>query len=253
MSGRDNIAALRRSHDELAAQVHRLEAGTLNKQSGARDWTVADVLGHLGSGAEIGLATVQSGAVDQDAMPEVWGRWNAMSPAEKAASFVVADAKFVETYEAFDDDALTNRSVDMGFLPAPIPLATASLFRLSEHALHSWDVYVAFNPTAGVADYAVPLLLEQTTMMAGFVGRPLGRDAMLNIETTAPARQFALTLGESTQLTTGAATTDNKLTLPAEALLRMTAGRLGPEHTPSSVTIVGDVTLDDLRKVFPGY
>ncbi len=31
------------------------------------------------------------------------------------------------------------------------------------------------------------------------------------------------------------------------------AGRLSPEHTPAAVEVTGNVTLDDLRRVFPGY
>ena len=31
------------------------------------------------------------------------------------------------------------------------------------------------------------------------------------------------------------------------------AGRLKPAHTPAGVTVSGDISLDDLRTVFPGY
>ncbi len=40
---------------------------------------------------------------------------------------------------------------------------------------------------------------------------------------------------------------------PLEAAMRLIAGRLGPTHTPSDVTVTGNVTLEDLRAVFPGY
>ena len=40
---------------------------------------------------------------------------------------------------------------------------------------------------------------------------------------------------------------------PLEAAIRLLAGRLDPAHTPEGVTVSGDVTLDDLRRVFPGY
>ncbi len=46
---------------------------------------------------------------------------------------------------------------------------------------------------------------------------------------------------------------DELLRLPAEAWLRLTFGRLTTDHTPPAVTLTGDaVTLDDLRRVFPG-
>jgi hypothetical protein len=43
------------------------------------------------------------------------------------------------------------------------------------------------------------------------------------------------------------------VTAPAEAWVRLVAGRLGPEYTPASVSVTGSVGLDDLRRVFPGY
>jgi hypothetical protein len=42
-------------------------------------------------------------------------------------------------------------------------------------------------------------------------------------------------------------------TLPAEAWLRLVAGRLAPPYTPASLTAAGAADLDLLRKVFPGY
>jgi hypothetical protein len=43
------------------------------------------------------------------------------------------------------------------------------------------------------------------------------------------------------------------LTAPAEALLRLLGGRLDQAHTPETLTITSDVvTLDQLRKIFPG-
>ena len=43
-----------------------------------------------------------------------------------------------------------------------------------------------------------------------------------------------------------------QVTMPAEALLRLSYGRLDPEHTPASVSADPD-TLDKLRAIFPGF
>ena len=40
---------------------------------------------------------------------------------------------------------------------------------------------------------------------------------------------------------------------PLEAAVRMLSGRLRPEVTPDGVEVSGNVSLDDLRPVFPGY
>jgi hypothetical protein len=38
-----------------------------------------------------------------------------------------------------------------------------------------------------------------------------------------------------------------------EAAVRMIGGRLTPAHTSDTVQVVGNVSLDDLRNVFPGF
>ena len=40
---------------------------------------------------------------------------------------------------------------------------------------------------------------------------------------------------------------------PLEAAVRLLSGRLKPEFTADGVGVTGNVTLDELRKVFPGY
>jgi hypothetical protein len=42
------------------------------------------------------------------------------------------------------------------------------------------------------------------------------------------------------------------LALPAEALLRLSFGRLDESHTPDAVSVSGPLSLDDLRTMFPG-
>jgi hypothetical protein len=40
---------------------------------------------------------------------------------------------------------------------------------------------------------------------------------------------------------------------PADAVARLISGRLTPRWTPGGVSVSGNVDLDDLRRVFPGY
>ena len=40
---------------------------------------------------------------------------------------------------------------------------------------------------------------------------------------------------------------------PLEAAIRLLSGRLTAQHTADDVHVSGNVTLDDLRRVFPGY
>jgi uncharacterized protein (TIGR03083 family) len=255
VAAKDAIAALRRSHDELVAFVEGLGPDALEKQSGASEWTVADVASHLGSASEIGLNTLTAGKADPDAAAAVWDRWNAMSAVDKAANYVTAERALVEALEALDDDALTNKRVDLGFLPAPIDVAFLAGMRLSEVGLHTWDIEVAFDPTATVADHIVPFVLETLPMFAGFFAQAIGRTGRIAVETINPSRAYLLELRDDGATLSEGSTDDAQthVTLPAEAFVRLTGGRLRPDHTPRSVIIEGDLRLDDLRRVFPGY
>ncbi len=256
------IAALRSGHDELAAAVRGYGEKELTGPSGAADWDVSQVLSHLGSGAEIHLAALDLSLegkpnAGSDFNQGVWARWNAMAPADRAEGFEAANDKLLERYESFDAQTRRELRIDMGFLPAPVDVATAAGFRLSEYAFHSWDVRVGADPAAALAPEAVPLLNTITPGMLGWMAKTdrLGdRSAVLRIETTGPDAVYGLRLSpEKVELTDPPAEPDGVLRLPAEAWLRLLVGRLSPEHTPSSVETSGAADLDLLRDVFRGF
>jgi uncharacterized protein (TIGR03083 family) len=250
------IAALRSGHDRLASFVAGASADDLAHPSMCTEWNVAQVLSHLGSGAEIGLAVLSGTDVDNQA---VWERWNSLSPGDMASAFVEADERFVAGWEGRSDDELASMQVQLPFLPAPIDAAGAVGFRLSELALHSWDVLAPFDPAATVAPDASALLIDRLPMMVGFVGQFTPRetrpaeDTTITVTTSKPERHFELELGTGADLSPATRTeTAGTLDLPAEALLRLAAGRLRPdrEHGASAT---GAMALDDLRRAFPGY
>ncbi|MEU5565179.1 maleylpyruvate isomerase N-terminal domain-containing protein [Micromonospora musae] len=255
------ISALRGGHDALVAFVGKLGPEDLVRPSGASDWQVSQVLSHLGSGAEINLAALRA-ATSGGATPggdfnkSVWARWDAMSPAEQAAGFVEANQRLVEEYEALDPTARAQLRIDLGFLPEPVDVATAARMRLSEFALHRWDVEVGFDPSATVSGDAVPLLLDNVGTMLAWTSRPDvlgGRQAHLTVRLEEPSRLFGLRLGERVELTDVPQQPDGELLAPAEAWLRLTVGRLGAPYTPEAVRLTGPVSLDELRGVFPGF
>jgi uncharacterized protein (TIGR03083 family) len=259
------IAALRSNHDELAARVREFDEQDLARQSGSSQWDVAHVLSHLGSGAEIGLATLQKGLAgqpgpDQDYNQSVWDRWSGMSPQEKAKGFLRAGEQLVTGYENLDAAARQGLHVKMAFLPFPADVALMSGMRLNEATLHGWDVRVALDPHATLNIQEVDVALEQLTgplnFMVGFLGKPealSGTHVTLRVETTDPRRVLSLVLGPTISLSDQPADSEDVLTAPAEALLRLLGGRLDQAHTPENLTITSDVvTLDQLRRIFPG-
>jgi uncharacterized protein (TIGR03083 family) len=102
------LAVLRRCHDELAARVRGLAEADLTRRSYCADWSVAQVLSHLGSGAEIALALLQAartGAAPPgpDDFRAVWARWDVCPPGQQAAAFMAAVPRLHDVVEALDD------------------------------------------------------------------------------------------------------------------------------------------------------
>ncbi|MGC4937044.1 maleylpyruvate isomerase family mycothiol-dependent enzyme [Kribbella sp. DT2] len=257
----DAIGALRTGYDTLAEFVGGLRPDDLVRPSGASEWKVADVLSHLGSGAEIGLATLE-GALDGtgpragDFNTSVWDRWNAMSPADQAANFLTATEKQIQRYEGLDDDQLANLRIDFGFLPEPVDVATAVGMRLTEFALHSWDVRVGFDADAALAPESTEILLDSVGRLLSWAGKADQYDGslVLTVNTTAPDRTFGLSIADTAELTDTPASADGVLNAPAEYIVRLITGRNAPEHTPASVTLTSEkITLAQLRPVFPGF
>lgn len=254
------IAALRAVHDDLAHRVAGLTDAQLGAQSGAAEWSVADVLSHLGSGAEIGLASLTAAASGTDTPApgfneQVWARWNALNPREQAVGFVEHDARLVAAYEALTARQREQLDVELGFLPAPLPVGALAGMRLNESAQHAWDIRVADDADARLDDDSARLLVEHLAgdlaFLVGFLGTPdaLATPAVIAIAGT----EVGITVGEGVAVTMPVADPTATFVGPLESAVRLIGGRLGPAHTPAGVEIDGDVTLDDLRRVFRGF
>ncbi len=258
---------LRTSHDRLADFVASLDGDDLARQSMATEWSVAQVLSHLGSGAEIALGGLEACISGDDApSPEsysaIWQRWNERSAEEMATAFVSADERLVAAYEQLDSVQLTNLRLALPFLPEPIDVATAVAFRLSEHALHSWDVFASFDTATPVAADAAELLVDMLPMLVALLDRFTPRETRpadavrLEVDTVGPTRRYQLELGDSATLVpspSGVDGADGTLAIPSEALIRLAAGRLKPQLPLDGIELSGPMSLDDLRRAFPGY
>ena len=256
------IVALRTGHDSLAELVLKLSDDDLARPSGAAEWDISQVLSHLGSGAEITRATLEAALAGSpnpggDFNTSVWDRWNAMTRRQRADGFLQTNHVLTGLYESLDAGTRESLRVDLGFLPAPVDVATAARLRLNELALHSWDVRVAFDEQATLAPEATAALLHGAPDLIGWISKPEflpGESRVIQVSTSAPASVFALRLTDSVSTDFDVpAEPDGTLSAPAEAWLRLVAGRLSPAHTPSEVATSGAADLDLLRRVLPGY
>jgi uncharacterized protein (TIGR03083 family) len=254
------ITALRNTHDELVALVPTLSDDQLTGPSGASDWTVAQVLSHLGSGAEIAHAGYRA-ALDGTAAPAqefnqgVWDRWNALGPHDQAAQFLAHDAALVAMLEALTPGQRENLEIKLGFLPAPLPLASVAGMRLNETAQHAWDVRVALDPAATVDAEAAEVLLEHFTDGLGFLLGFLGKPEHLSEPARVRLQDTDVVIAIDGQVSASRPATDATATFSGEpeAAIRLLGGRLTAPYTPEGVEVSGNVTLDDLRRVFPGF
>jgi uncharacterized protein (TIGR03083 family) len=258
------IAALRSSHERLEALVRPLDADQIRGSSYCSDWIIAQVLSHLGSGAEIGLmmlpvALGEAEPLTADAFRPVWDRWNAKSPDEQVADGLITDEQHIHALEQLSDAELAR--ISFPFIGMDLDAAGLVRLRLSEHALHTWDVAVSVDPAATVAPGAAELLIDNVPeFIAPRLGKPQGEEFRNRIITTGPDRDYLLTVTETVSLTDWPWTGQEgerelgipDLRMPAEALLRLSYGRLDPAHTPADV-VADPADLDRLRKVFPGF
>ena len=247
------VSALRASHDRLSAIVAGLDADGLRAPSYDKDWTIADVLSHLGSGAEIFSLSLEAGVTGgepptmADFQP-IWDTWNARSPEEQAERSIAVNEAVVSRIESLTQAEREAFSVTM-FGRMTLDLAGFLGMRLSEHAVHTWDVAVALDPDARIAPEAVGLLAVRLSTMAPFMGKKQEEASVVEVSTTDPSVTFTLDTG-GVALTPGSTGAKASLALPAEAFVRLVYGRLDDE---ADVTSADGVTVPELRAVFPGF
>ncbi len=250
------ITALRSSNDRLASIAGPLNSAELSAPSYDRDWNIAQVLSHLGSQTEIFsvfLDAALAGRVPpgSEIFQPIWDSWNGRSVERQSADSIEANEAFVSRLEALSDEQLADLHASL----FGMEFDAVGVFRmkLGEHAVHTWDVAVALDPSAEVAADAVDLLIDGLGDVASHVGKPEGVSRRLRVRTTGPERELLLTVADDVRLERWSGQdADGVLEIPAPALLRLVYGRLDEAHTPVDAIDGPSGALDDLRRVFPG-
>jgi uncharacterized protein (TIGR03083 family) len=249
------IEALRHSHDALQAMAGPLDADQLQRQSYASEWSIAQVLSHIGSQSEIMGLFLDAGLSGQDppgpeAFGAIWDSWNAKSPQDQAADALRVDEALTARIESLDADE--RERFRLSAFGTDLDITGLARTRLGEHAVHTWDIAVALDPAATLAPDAVDLLVDTLGPLVARAAKPGGTQRRLNVSTSSPVRHFTLETGEKVTLAPSEYTEGlPELALPAEAFIRLIYGRLDPAHTPPVETRHAD--LDELRQVFPGF
>ena len=250
------LAALRNSRARLVEVATPLTAEQVREQSYDTEWSVAQVLSHIGTGSiffkfilEAGLAGKPAPGID--VMQPIWDEWNAKNPDDQAREAIVVDGELMAAFEALDQEQRDEWHLD--FFGTDRDFAGIVQMRLGEHSLHTWDVVVTFDPKALLLPDAVDVLIDSLEPLVSRAGKPLDSQVVVGIETEEPPRNFVLTIdadGATLGPLDARFEADSLLALPAESFIRLVYGRLDPEHTPPGVD---DPILETLRTVFPGF
>ncbi len=247
-----HIDALRSSVARLRDLTTPLDEDQLTGPAYPAQWTIAQVLSHLGSGAQIMQRRLEDSLAGQstpnDYAPGVWDSWNAKTPAAQRADALVADAALLARIDATTTAERNRFALAMGPMTMDFPQFVG--MRLNEHAFHTWDIEVAIDRTAAIPAQVAALVVDNLELIARFTGKPTGDTAVITVVTTAPQRGFTVALTPGT-VTLASATPGTRadIELPAEAFARLVYGRLDGEHTPPGEH---GPELDLLRRVFPG-
>jgi uncharacterized protein (TIGR03083 family) len=250
------IAALHNAHERLRKLVEPLTDDELRGQSYDTEWSLAQVLSHMGSGTDVFSLFLQAGLDGEtgpgiDAIRPIWDRWNAKTPADQARDAVLASATFIGQLDALDDEQRAGWQIDMFGEVRTIPILAR--MRLSELAVHTWDVAVALDPTATLPPDAVELLVDTVAPIARYMKSRPEQPIVAALVTHDPVRSFEVRADSDGVVLepTDRPPSERPLRLSAEAYIRLIYGRLDAAHTPAIET--GDVDLDVLRALFPGF
>jgi uncharacterized protein (TIGR03083 family) len=247
------LDALTRSAERLRDLVTPLGDQALERQAYPTEWRIADVLSHIGSGAVISLRRLEDGIKSQpmpdDFAPTVWETWNAKSPRAKADDALMADRELVERLHSLTPDEARDMRFSLG--PMTFDITGFVGLRLNEHAMHTWDIEVAIDPSATIPGEAVELLVDNLELVGRFTARPTGTTRRISVRTSEPERGFAVELTpDEARLKPTDPERDADLAVSSEVFARLVYGRLERLPAPSFTGDSG--VLDQLRAVFPG-
>src|SRR4051794_12196998 len=193
---RAHVHALRSSVERLHGLAEAMSEEELTAGAYPTEWTVAQVLSHLGSGAVIVQRRLEDALAGRDTpddfAPAVWDTWNAKTPAAQRDDALTADAALLARIEAVPPDARDRFSFVMG--PMTFDYDQFLGLRLNEHAFHTWDIEVAADPDATIPEPVAALVIDNLDLVARFTAKRTGNATIITVATTGPQRSFTIDL-----------------------------------------------------------
>jgi uncharacterized protein (TIGR03083 family) len=246
------LDALEVSVDHLRTITVPMEESQYVASAYPTEWTVADVMSHLGSGAIISKRRIDDSLDERETPSEfnqsVWDVWNAKTPHAQVTDALDADRALLARLLEMTPDERARYSLSLG--PMTFDFDGVVRLRLGEHAVHTWDIEESLDAQATLQPEAVPFLIDNLGLLLKFSAKSINDGHTLHIRTTEPNRELTLTQSaDGVTLVEAEGVDAFDLELPAEAFVRLAYGRLDDQHTPAGVDTAH---LDELRRVFPG-
>src|SRR3954470_12552516 len=195
-SADEHVEALRASIGRLRDLVIGMSAADLTRPAYPPEWSIADVLSHLGSGAVITrrrLNDTLAGAETPEGFAQgVWDSWNAKDPVAQRDDALAAGAELLARIDAITPEQRETFASTMG--PMTLDFQAFVGMRLNEHALHTWDIEVMDDPAATVAQPAAEVIVDNLELITRFTAKPTGDTQTITVGTTDPPRTFLIEL-----------------------------------------------------------
>ncbi len=154
------------------------------------------MLSHLGSGSVVMQRRLQDALagteMPDDFAPGVWDEWNAKAPRAQADDAIVEDDRLLGAFDAVPGDE--RAGVAFSFGPVTVDFDEMVAARLNEHAFHTWDIEVAFDPAATIPPDATAVVVDNLGLIARFTARPSGDEREIRVRTSDPVRHFTVRL-----------------------------------------------------------
>lgn len=249
----NRLAVLRSSVEHLTTLVEEADVLVPETPAFPSEWSIADTMSHIGSGAVIMTATVENVVAGRLSAPDfnqtVWDTWNAKSPSDQVADALVADAALQECLEATTEDQRRDFRFTMG--PFNLDFDGFVGLRLNEQALHTWDVEYVLDPGATLSEEVAGVIIDDLGTIVRLAGKARGEVKDVTVRTTAPARDLVLVFtGDAIELRGSTHGDHVDVELPAETFIRLVYGRL----VSASDTVGRDASLiESLASSFPGF
>jgi len=186
----------------------------------------------------------------QSAFGPIWDRWNNKTAAEQVADSIAANEALLARLEGLDSEQLTAFRLEM--FGMDLDITGLLRMRLSEHAVHSWDVAVTIDPSAEVTADAVELLIDGLPDLAARAGKPTDGIEPIAVSTTTPNATscWCPKVCDSNRRATGPPTRWN---CPPRRFSDSSTGASTSHTPPTATSYTSGVTVDELRSLFPGF